>query len=92
MKPPEFEWDEKKAESNRQKHGIAFHLAAQLLLNPYLELDSPKAGELRKKAVGKAFGEIFTVIFVKRDARIRIISARKPSREERDAYDDLFGK
>jgi hypothetical protein len=83
-----FEWDLKKAESNRQKHGISFASAARLLAGPTLEarVDRTDYGEERIKAIGEVDGEVIAVVYTWRGDTARIISARRASRRERGAY------
>ncbi len=89
----EFEWDKAKATTNEEKHGIAFVIAARLILDGnYVEIPSDTNSETRFKAIGKTENTILTVVFTRRNARIRIISARRASREERKIYNSLFSK
>lgn len=84
-----FEWDEGKNQKNVQKHGVDFNDAKEVfqdsrrLTSPDLRKDY---GEDRWKTVGAVLGLIFSVIFTLRESAIRIISARKASRKERDEY------
>jgi len=71
----EFEWDENKRLSNLAKSGIDFLNAASALLEPHLELDSPKKQEARTKAICNSSGRIIVVIFTRRGESCRIISA-----------------
>lgn len=85
----EFEWDDEKEERNRAKHGISFEEACRVFEDmDRLEAidDRMEYGEERILAIGQAGALILTVVFVLRAARIRIISARRASREERDEY------
>jgi len=89
----EFEWDEGKAKKNEEKHSISFDLAANLLIKQeYVEIPSNTNSETRFKAIGAIENTILTVVFTRRNARIRIISARRASREERKIHSSLFGK
>lgn len=86
----EFEWHPAKAEYNLNKHGISFVLAAHFLQSGhYILLPSDHASEPRILAVGSYENCIITVVFTHRHGKIRIISARKASREERRTYRDL---
>ncbi len=88
----QFEWDEEKAKSNKQKHGIHFELARRVFSDPNRkELNNgTHGGEERWSVVGNAEGHlIVVVIFTLRGADeeiIRIISARKASKHEQKAY------
>ena len=47
----EFEWDENKALSTYDKHGISFEEAAEALAQPHLEHESNRNGEMRILAI-----------------------------------------
>jgi hypothetical protein len=89
-----FEWDEAKAASNRRKHGVSFDLAAEVFDDPYAvaEQDRIEGDEERWQTIGSVEGLI--VVFVGHTIReqgqdeiIRIITARKATRKEREYYD-----
>jgi len=87
-----FEWDPRKATANRAKHGITF-LEAQTVFSDEgaLLLDDPEpvAGEDRFVLLGlSAKLRVLVVIHCYRKAEhvIRIISARKADRLERQQY------
>jgi uncharacterized DUF497 family protein len=82
------EWDEKKRLSNIAKHGIDFADAARVFNGPIREREEQRRdyGEDRFSVVGDAGGRLLYVVFARRDARIRIISARRASRDEREEY------
>jgi len=86
-----FEWDENKNKSNQEKHGIDFNDAKDVFkddnskVSPDLRKDY---GENRWKIIGKIYGSIISVIYTMPDKSVRIISARKASRKERDEYNN----
>ena len=85
----EFEWDEEKARSNLTKHRVSFLTAAEIFSNEILERvdDREDYEEVRWIALGRANTEVFRVVFTWRSDRlIRIISAQKASKDERDIY------
>lgn len=83
----EFEWDNKKNQSNQQKHKIAFEDSIDVFNDKNrLEYMSDKEGETRFLTIGKAFQAIISVVYTTRDLIIRIISARRASQDERRAY------
>lgn len=90
-----FEWDDTKAEANRKKHGVEFVEAATVLDDPFvrIELDSLHSeGESRSTATGfSALSRVLLVVYTERRERIRIISARKATRQERREYESQFG-
>ena len=85
----EFEWDEDKAAANLAKHRVSFLTAAEVFANEILERidDREDYGEIRWIALGRVEAEVFRVVFTWRgDKLIRIISAQKASRDEREIY------
>lgn len=82
----EFEWDDKKAESNFAKHGILFEEAIEIFYDEdrLIEKDNRfDYGENRYKTLGKISQRVFIVIYVeKHENLIRIISARKANKRE----------
>ena len=85
----EFEWDPNKAAGNLRKHGVRFAEAvAALEDDAALSMPDDTALEERFVALGMdSHGRILVVIYAVRDARIRIISARKATRRERSQYE-----
>ena len=86
-----FEWDEKKNEKNRQKHGVWFEEAKNIFSDPYhrVFLDSG-CYEDRYIAIGFSGSERLLVIvfcYKKNESVIRIISARKATKKERRFYE-----
>jgi len=85
-----FEWDEVKARSNARKHDVDFADATLVLFDERaLSGPDPSAdGETRWIAIGAdPNGRILLVVYTWRGDRIRIISARKASRNERRGYE-----
>ncbi|MEM7425865.1 MAG: BrnT family toxin [Pseudomonadota bacterium] len=92
----DFEWDPKKAQSNRDKYGISFESAAQILLKPTIESidDSYSYGETRWRALGEVQGTVLVVIYTEpNEQTIRLISAWKATaHDRRKYYEGLFGR
>jgi uncharacterized protein len=85
----EFEWDDVKAALNKKKHGIAFRLATEVFFdeNRLEEEDTRKFyGEPRWSVTGIVDGIELTVTHTVRENRIRLITARKATRHEREDY------
>jgi uncharacterized DUF497 family protein len=85
----EFEWDEEKARTDLAKHGVSFLTAAAIFADEILErIDSREDyGEVRWIALGRADTDVFRVVYTWRgDRLIRVISAQKASRDEREIY------
>lgn len=81
-----FEWDEKKRNSNLEKHGIDFVDAIEIFLSAHVDVVSKHPGELRHEATGEVAGRIVTVVHTRRGDVIRLISARIARRNERERY------
>jgi uncharacterized DUF497 family protein len=86
----EFEWDEKKAKANLEKHGIAFEEAAEAFFDPFhQEGDASIEGEERQFILGYSLAQrLLLVVRVERRERTRIISARLATRQERKLYEE----
>ena len=87
-----FEWDEKKAKSNRKKHGIGFDEAATVFLDP-LSMTIPdhdhSAEEQRYIDIGSSEkGRVLVVVYTDRGVNIRIISCRRATYSERRYYEE----
>lgn len=91
-----FEWDENKNQSNISKHGIDFEQAKQIFEDPNLltyEDTRFNYEEFREIAIGQLLLTtqqqliIALVVYTDRDGIIRLISARKASKQERKEYE-----
>ena len=87
-----FEWDEKKAASNRKKHGVSFHEASTVFGDPLaITFDDPdhSSGEERYLTFGfSSSGRLLVVSHTPRGERTRIISAREATKHERTIYEE----
>ena len=89
-----FEWDREKENTNIKKHGVTFEQASfvfadRYALNKYDEEHSED--EDRWIILGKSFNEVLLLVvhtFRNRDGMeyTRIISARKATKKEKQAY------
>jgi hypothetical protein len=85
----DFAWDAAKAEINEQKHGISFEVAVEVFEDSERieRLDSESSeDEDRWATIGIIDGTEIYVVYVMRGEVIRLISARKASRYEREDY------
>ncbi len=86
-----YEWDNNKNDANLAKHGIDFNLACEIFSDPYaiVQYNRTIDKEVRDQIIGKINNEIIIlfVVFTKRKNTIRIISARKASKQERAIYE-----
>lgn len=84
-------WDERKDLSNRQKHGVSFEEASELLRSDrdHLELydEAHSDSEDRYISIGVIIRGVVLVVWTERDDElIRIISARWATPRETDLY------
>ena len=83
-----FQWDQRKDAANQAKHLVGFRQAAEIFRDFHLtrEDDRRDYGERRFMALGLYDGVVLRVVYTLRDADIRIISAWKASRHDREIY------
>jgi uncharacterized protein len=85
-------WNAAKNRGNKKKHGISFEEAATVFYDPLsLTVDDPEhsAHERRHHIIGESErGHLVLVTFAESAAEIRIISAQKPTRREREQYEE----
>jgi uncharacterized protein len=84
-----FEWNSDKAESNVAKHGVTFEEAAEVFLDPFYQMgDASACNEQRDFVIGYSLSQrILLVVYVVRQERNRIISARVATRFEQKLYE-----
>ena len=84
----DVEWDEEKALTNLEKHGVSFEEAATVLADPSAVYFDDGGGTGRIAVVGvSAFKErLLYVVTLERKMRERIISARKAEPREVALY------
>jgi uncharacterized DUF497 family protein len=97
-----FEWDERKNRANQRKHEVSFAQAAQVFRDPLhiSQQDRIEGGEYRWLTRGLSDGFMLLVVAHttteetadgERVEVIRIISARRATRKERQSYEDETG-
>lgn len=86
-----YEWDDAKRLKTIEKHGIDFTRAKQIFDGLHLEIDARSVNELRRTAIGKIGGHVIAVVFTRRGNVIRIITARRARRNERENFRSLYG-
>lgn len=84
-----FEWDEDKARSNVEKHGVTFEEAVEAFFDPFYQGgDASVEGERRDFVLGYSLIQrLLLVIHTERPSATRIISARPATRAERKLYE-----
>ncbi len=90
----EFEWDLEKEKVNLKKHGISFSYASLIFNGIVLtKHDDRFFDEHREISLGDVDGvSVLVVVHVDRNDKIRIISARKATQNERRIYYDFIKK
>ena len=86
-----FEWDEEKAGANLGKHGVSFGEALTVFGDPLSDtFDDPdhSTEERRFLIIGMSQqGRLLIVSHTDNGEDVRIISAREPTRREREFYE-----
>lgn len=85
-----YEWDETKRRANLAKHGLDFADAWRVHEAPGRMTGLAKAagGEERRQDLARVGGQVLTLIYVERAGRVRCISFRPASRQDRRIYRD----
>jgi uncharacterized DUF497 family protein len=86
-----FEWDDRKAAVTLERRGLSFEVESTVFRDP-MRVESPDLrkdyGEQRIRVLGRAAdGVVLAVIYTERGDRIRIISVRRATRQERRFYE-----
>jgi uncharacterized DUF497 family protein len=85
-----IEYDPVKSDLNLIRRGFDFDYAARIFEGVVIEQvdDRQDYGETRFIAIGQVDSDILTIVYTWRGDVRRIISARKASRVERNAYEN----
>ncbi|MBW4642046.1 MAG: BrnT family toxin [Goleter apudmare HA4340-LM2] len=89
----EFEWDNDKAQSNIEKHGVTFEEETEIFFDPFYQTGNANpvnasSSEQRYFIIGYSLEQrLLLVVYVERELRTRIISARPATRTERRLYE-----
>jgi len=84
----EFQFDRRKSQTNKKKHGIDFVEAQALWNDPdRIEIPAVTIDEPRFIVVGKISDRHWSTIITYRGEKIRIISVRRSRREEIEIYE-----
>ena len=86
------EWDESKNLLNQKKHRVSFEEASTVLADPLeIVIDDPDHSSVENRfiSMGESFRRRMLVVsYTERSNKIRIINARKPTRRERQMYEE----
>ncbi|MBI3823324.1 MAG: BrnT family toxin [Planctomycetes bacterium] len=92
MAETDFEWDSTKAKRNLAKHGVSFDEAATVFRDKLAAIfpdPDHSDDEQREIIVGNSDrNRLLVVSFTERGDRVRIISARKANKRERQDYEE----
>ncbi len=84
----EFEWDNEKSRTNKDKHGIDFNAAREMWRDSNrVEIQSSFSHENRNILIGKIGRKLWTAIYTYRGNNIRIISVRRSREKETKLYE-----
>lgn len=84
----DFEFDPRKSEANKTKHGIDFITAQALWLDEdAIEVDVASTGERRNLVIGRLNGKHWTAVITIRNGMIRLISVRRSREKEVRLYE-----
>ena len=88
-----YEWDPAKADRNRKKHGVTFDEASSVFRDPFaVTFDDPghSQDERRFITIGESGRQrmLFVAHIDRRVDRVRLISARRATPSEINAYQD----
>jgi uncharacterized DUF497 family protein len=89
----QFEWDDDKCEVNIRKHGIDFEDVKDIFNHPMMTFmdNHDNYGEARWRAIGWVETMLGVVVYTERVGDvIRIISARKATKNEVRLYEQYF--
>ena len=93
MKDIDFEWDERKASVNLKKHGVSFEEAKSVFYDENgLHMPDPDHSRDEDRFVLIGMSQQIRMVVVchcyrKNDSIIRLISARKATKQERKSYE-----
>jgi uncharacterized DUF497 family protein len=90
----ELEWDEAKRESNLAKHGLDLAVSLELFAGYFMErLDTRRDyGEDRWVALGMIRDIVVVLVYTERDDKLRPISLRRATAQERSIYEQTRQK
>jgi hypothetical protein len=89
---PVFEWNPKKASTNAKKHGVFFEEARTAFYDPLGRvIDDPEHSESEERAILIAYSARSRLLFVaftdRGDNKLRILSARRATKRERQKHE-----
>lgn len=87
-----MEWDDRKNEINKRKHGISFETAAHVFedINRIEYFDEAHSADEDRFIVLGLVSKVLFVVYTDRGDATRIISARKATEAETEVYYDNY--
>lgn len=89
-----FEWDPEKAAANLAKHGVSFEEGLTVFSDPLARIFDDEDHSIqaaREIIIGHSTQHrLLLVCFTAREASIRIFSARRATRRERQDYEEII--
>ena len=90
--PLQFEWDDNKARTNLAKHGVSFEEATTVFADALsITIPDPAHSQAEDRFIILGHSHrrrLLVVVHTERGDRIRLISARRASRNERKQYEE----
>lgn len=86
----DFEWNAEKASLNLKNHKVSFETACEVFFDPFLQVEDAGTveNEAREAVVGLTLSwKLLYVVYIMRDEKLRIISARLATKEEKRNYE-----
>ena len=87
-----FEWDPAKAEANLKDHGVSFDEATTVFRDTLsITISDPDHSDSEDRFIDIGMShrkQLLVVSYTERQDKIRIISARQPTRAERKSYEE----
>ena len=94
--PLQFEWDDRKARTNLAKHAVSFGEAATAFADDRsLTIPNPEHSKVEERFIvlGRSHQRwLLVVVYTERGDKVRLISARRASRNEREQYEAIDSK
>ncbi len=85
-----YEWDDKKCNSNLKKHKVDFSAVGSFDWQSALIIEGNRRdyGETRYRAMGLIGSRLHALVFTTRGEKVRVISLRKANRREVKSYEE----
>ena len=89
-----FEWNKKKAETNKRKHGVNFDEAQTVFTDDFsIQLPNSEHSDYEDRLILMGVSKnsrVLVVVYTERFEKIRLISARKATLKERTEYEQYI--